>query len=134
MSVFVDQAKLMKAFGNTVGTHNNGQALLYSNLVEEECVRELLPAVRKYDGQMRHGGAADQQTMIELADGIIDSIVVLIGLGHSLGFPMGELWDEVLRSNWSKTVDGNVLKREDGKALKPDSYSPPEIGRILFNL
>ena len=39
------------------------------------------------------------------------------------------IFDEVARSNMSK-VDkgtGKLLKRADGKVLKPDTYSPPDL-------
>ena len=38
-------------------------------------------------------------------------------------------WKEVMRSNFSK-IDketGMVRKREDGKVLKPITYSPPNL-------
>jgi hypothetical protein len=31
----------------------------------------------------------------------------------------------------TKVVDGKVLKREDGKTIKPSNYSPPDIPKIL---
>jgi predicted HAD superfamily Cof-like phosphohydrolase len=48
-----------------------------------------------------------------------------------LGIPIQKVWDEVARSNFSKMKDGVLVKREDGKVLKPDTYSPPNIKQIL---
>lgn len=38
-------------------------------------------------------------------------------------------FDEVARSNMSKVdiESGKLLKRADGKVLKPDTYSPPNL-------
>ncbi len=41
--------------------------------------------------------------------------------------------DEVTRSNLSKIVDGKVLRRHDGKILKPESYVAPDIAGVLDN-
>jgi predicted HAD superfamily Cof-like phosphohydrolase len=74
--------------------------------------------------------------MVEVADGIIDSIYVLIGMGLELGLPLGALWNEVQRSNMAKAVeqpDGTfkVLKRADHKVLKPEGWTPPDIAGVL---
>jgi predicted HAD superfamily Cof-like phosphohydrolase len=93
------------------------QAMLYGDLIREEFY-ELMYAMREMD-------------VVETADACADLIWVIEGLCHSLGIPLQHVWDEVNRSNMSKTVDGKLIKREDGKVLKPDTYSPPDIKSIL---
>lgn len=94
------------------------QASLYYHLVEEEFL-ELKDAFEKRD-------------MIEIADACADLKWVIEGLEHSLNIPQQEVWDEVSRSNLSKiSSNGKVLKRDDGKVLKPNTYSPPDIKSIL---
>lgn len=39
--------------------------------------------------------------------------------------------DEVTRSNLSKIVDGRVIRREDGKIMKPEGWRPPNIRGAL---
>jgi predicted HAD superfamily Cof-like phosphohydrolase len=42
-------------------------------------------------------------------------------------------WNEVMRTNFAK-IDketGKVRKREDGKVLKPEGWTPPNLGRFL---
>lgn len=97
--------------------------LLREELIVEEVVRELLRAIRERD-------------MEGVADGGIDSIYVIIGLMHECGCPVSELWDEVHRKNMAKAVeqpDGTfkVLKRADGKVIKPEGWTPPDIAGIL---
>ena len=43
-----------------------------------------------------------------------------------------EILGEVARSNLSKIpADGRIVRRDDGKVLKPDTFSPPDIRSIL---
>jgi predicted HAD superfamily Cof-like phosphohydrolase len=117
-----DVAEFMKA-----GNHNvkeelgefDQQTMLYYDLVREEFY-ELSYAVKNFD-------------IVETADACADLIWVIEGLCHSLGIPLQKVWDEVSRSNMSKTVDGKLIKREDGKILKPDTYSPPNISNVLYS-
>jgi predicted HAD superfamily Cof-like phosphohydrolase len=74
--------------------------------------------------------------MVEVADGIIDSIYVLVGMGLELGLPLEALWNEVQRSNMAKAIeqpDGTfkVMRRADGKVLKPEGWTPPDIAGVL---
>lgn len=72
--------------------------------------------------------AIENDDLVELADGIADSIVVLLGTAISYGIDIRPVWDEVHATNMTK-VGG--LKREDGKSLKPDGWTPPKIKEIL---
>ena len=93
------------------------QAALYMKLIAEE-YKELMHAWNETD-------------LIEIADACADLKWVIEGLEHSLGIPQQAVWDEVARSNMSKMVDGKLIKREDGKVLKPDTFVPPNIKQIL---
>lgn len=93
------------------------QAALYMKLITEE-YKELMHAWNEGD-------------LIEIADACADLKWVIEGLEHSLGIPQQAVWDEVARSNMSKLVDGKLIKREDGKVLKPDTFVPPNIKKIL---
>lgn len=74
------------------------------------------------------------QDLVEIADGVIDCMYILIGTAHEYGFAdrLEMLFDEVHRSNMSKLgPDGKPIFREDGKVMKPDTYSPPKLARIM---
>lgn len=76
--------------------------------------------------------AMDKGDLVEIADGLADSIYVLIGTALEYGIPLHKIWDEVQRSNMAKAgPDGKVLRREDGKILKPLGWTPPDIKGIL---
>lgn len=97
--------------------------ILREDLIIEEVVNELLRALRERD-------------MIGTADGAIDSIYVIVGMLLELGCPVSELWDEVQRANMTKAIlqpDGSfkVVRRADGKILKPEGWTPPDIAGIL---
>jgi len=94
------------------------QAKLYMNLIAEE-FSELKEAFENND-------------LVEIADACADLKWVIEGLEHTLQLPQQEIWNEVARSNLSKISDnGKVLKREDGKVIKPATFSPPDIKKIL---
>lgn len=75
----------------------------------------------------------DARTREQALDAIMDILFVTIGLGVTLGFPLKDAWEEVCRSNMTK-IDkktGQVIRREDGKILKPEGYSPPDLKKVL---
>lgn len=76
--------------------------------------------------------AYEQGDVVGIADGCADMVWVIMGLASSVGIDMQPVWEEVQSSNMSKTVDGTVIKREDGKILKPDTYFPPNVKRALY--
>jgi len=118
-NVFTDQEKFMVASDQTVNTFNEEQYSLYLRLIREE-FNEL---------QVAH---ADNDR-VEQLDALLDLIVVVVGAIHSAGFDGEGGWNEVIRSNMSK-IDpetGKVLKREDGKVLKPASFSQPNLEPFL---
>ncbi len=96
------------------GIPDEKEIKLKKMLIEEE-VKETLDAI-------------DANDLVEIADGIVDSIVVLLGAAAAYGLPMRALWDEVHRTNMAKK-DAPV--REDGKVLKPKDWEPPQIEKIL---
>lgn len=126
-NVIEDSKRLMLAFQQwPVSTEARpAQAEMYGDLVEEEHA-ELLDAL----GIVETEGPT-VSALAEVGDAIIDSIVVLLGLGHSLNLPLQEMWDEVLRSNMSKLHDGKLVRRDDGKVLKGPMYSPPDLQPLI---
>ena len=93
------------------------QGTLYMKLISEEFTELAL--------------AWTEEDIVEIADACADLKWVIEGLEHSLGIPQQAVWDEVARSNMSKLVDVKLIKREDGKVLKPDTFVPPDIKSIL---
>jgi predicted HAD superfamily Cof-like phosphohydrolase len=116
---FRDQEKFMKACDQKVDAYSISQYKMYLNLIDEEH-RELREAVEAND-------------LTEQLDALIDILVVTIGAIHSAGFDGEGAWKEVMATNFAK-VDretGRVRKREDGKVLKPQGWTPPDLKGYL---
>lgn len=72
--------------------------------------------------------AMDIGDLERIADGIADAIYVLVGTALAYGIDLPAVWAEVHRSNMAK-VGGPI--REDGKRLKPEGWTPPDIADVL---
>jgi predicted HAD superfamily Cof-like phosphohydrolase len=116
MNPFKDHQMFMLASGQTTGIENVEQYKLYYTLIKEE-VQEL----------------EDSTTREDDVDALIDILVVTIGALHSIGVDTEGAWKEVHGSNMAKIDAGTgvVLRREDGKILKPEGWQPPNLKQYL---
>ena len=98
---------------------NLGNASLYRNLIAEE-FNEFIHANNKNDE-------------VEKLDACMDMIWVILGFCYMKGYDIQGAWNEVARSNLAKInpETGKVIKREDGKVLKPEGWTPPELKQFL---
>ena len=89
--------------------------VMYLDLITEE-YNELREAIEAND-------------RIEQLDALIDILVVTMGAIRAGGFDGAGAWREVMRTNFAKidTETGKVRKREDGKVLKPEGWTPPYL-------
>lgn len=116
--------------------------LRYSLISEE--ARETTHAFLTYKGDI-----------IEILDGCGDLLFVTIGTLVALGVDTQAVWNEILRSNWTKfwnsveitaitnekwTIDPVetpfqakkfLVKNEIGKVVKSPSFSPPDLTRFI---
>ena len=113
--------EFMTAFGQDVpGTWNTVKfpAELRLKLIREE-VDELTDAIEK-------------KNWIEVVDAICDLLYVTYGAASALGVDIEPFFAEVHRSNMAKLGDdGKPIRREDGKVLKPLTWTPPDLMSIL---
>jgi predicted HAD superfamily Cof-like phosphohydrolase len=97
-------------------------------LIEEE-LEELKEAIADKD-------------IVEIADALADILYVTIGAAQTFGIDIDAVFEEVHRSNMTKLGDDgkpiyngvNCELKPDkpyGKILKGNSYSPPDIAKIL---
>lgn len=121
MSMIDDQRKFMVACDQSVDQYNRDQFDLYVRLIDEEFNDELQDAISSND-------------RVEQLDALLDILVVTLGALHSLGVDAEAAWNEVIRSNMSKIdpESGRVIKRADGKVLKPETFSPPELTKFIL--
>lgn len=78
--------------------------------------------------------AALNGDLVEVADALGDMLYILCGtmLAHGMQDKIGEVFEEIQRSNMSKLdANGEPIYREDGKVMKSDQYFKPDIKSIL---
>lgn len=77
--------------------------------------------------------AEGENDMVEVADALADMVYIICGTALEYGIPLDEVFMEIQRSNLSKLDEnGDVVRREDGKVLKSDLFSPPKLERLLL--
>ena len=92
---------------------------MYIGLIEEE-FNELSEAIRHCDD-------------VEQLDALVDILVVTIGAIRAAGWDGEGAWREVMDTNFAKIdpTTGKVIKREDGKVLKPEGWKAPELAQFV---
>ena len=69
-----------------------------------------------------------------IAKELADIIYIVCGTAASYGIPLDRVFKEVHRSNMAKLVDGKVIRRSDGKILKPDGWTAPDIKKVMYEV
>ena len=92
---------------------------MYLDLIDEEYI-ELQKSLRQRDP-------------VEQLDALVDILVVTMGAIRAAGWDSEAAWNEVMRTNFAKVdpTTGKVIKREDGKVLKPSNWSPPNLAPFV---
>ena len=117
--VFTDVQVFMRAAEQTVSKNNDEQALLYHRLITEE-YNEFCAARLENDD-------------VETIDACFDMMWVIVGYMLSRGWDCERIWDEGALSNLKKidTKTRKIIKREDGKVLKPEGWQPPDFSKFV---
>jgi len=121
--VFTDVTMFMKACGQSFPSSPQEQeselSELYKKLIKEES-EEFWEAEAASDD-------------VEKIDACFDMMWVIVGYMKSKGWDCEGIWDEGARSNLAKIDDatGKVIRREDGKILKPEGWKPPDFTKFV---
>ena len=117
--VFTDVQVFMSAAGQTTTENNPSQAELYMNLIREEYAELIV--------------AKNDSNDTEIIDACFDMMWVIVGYMLSRGWDCERIWDEGALSNLKKidTTTRKVLKREDGKVMKPEGWKPPDFSKFV---
>lgn len=117
----------VKAFMNAAGQETlerpvlieTPQALLYKDLIKEE-FQEFFEADSQNDDTER-------------LDACFDMMWVIVGYMLSRGWDVEKAWDEGAHSNLVKidAKTGKVIKRPDGKIMKPEGWTPPNFEQFI---
>tara|TARA_B110000090_G_scaffold14581_1_gene14622 strand:- start:63 stop:422 length:360 start_codon:yes stop_codon:yes gene_type:complete len=92
---------------------------MYLDLIREE-TDELEEAIQDND-------------KVEQLDALVDILVVTIGAIRAAGWDGEAAWKEVMNTNFAKINPdtGKVIKREDGKVLKPQGWQAPQLSQFI---
>ena len=92
---------------------------MYLDLIREE-TDELEEAIQDND-------------KVEQLDALVDILVVTMGAIRAAGWDGEAAWKEVMDTNFAKIdpTTGKVIKREDGKVLKPEGWKAPELAQFI---
>ena len=121
--VFTDVSVFMSACGQEVPSKPSAESELshlYLKLIQEEYI-EFFTAVK-------NDRYADQ------LDGCFDLMWVIIDYMKKRGCDCDGAWDEGAKSNLAKIdpATGNVIRREDGKILKPEGWQAPNFTQFVI--
>lgn len=116
---FTDVIMFMLASGQTTNVDNEEQAQLYHRLINEEYNEFIV--------------ARNQKDDVETLDACFDMIWVIVGYMLSKGYDVEGAWDEGAKSNLAKidAATGVVIKRADGKVLKPEGWQKPDFSKYI---
>lgn len=122
-SVLHDVAEFHRAFEHPI--HTTPQSIVPSDLVKlrTELLRE------EFEEYLV---AAFDEDLVEIADALADMQYIINGTALVYGIDLNAVHAEVHRSNMSKLgPNGQVVRRADGKVLKPATYEPPQLAHVL---
>lgn len=125
----IDQLRMLEEFHRIFGAH-----LEHAPTAElsDETIALRVSLIQEELNEYRQ--AAEAHDLVEVADALSDLMYVVLGtyVSHGLQEVAEPLFAEVHRSNMSKLDEnGQVIYRQDGKVLKSDRWSPPDLKRIL---
>ncbi|WP_293760248.1 nucleoside triphosphate pyrophosphohydrolase family protein [uncultured Aquitalea sp.] len=100
----------------------NEQALdMWETMLAEE-VAEFRQALADYHASASLDTEQQLAAMAELTAEGVDVLNIVCGLLLSQGLPLEAMTQAIHDANLRKMVDGKVVRRADGKVLKPDGW------------
>jgi predicted HAD superfamily Cof-like phosphohydrolase len=118
----------VKEFQTAVGQHV-GQVPEFPNGPERALRMRLL------EEEMKEYEQGEYKNDLEnIAKELADIIYIVCGTAVSYGIPLDKVFDAVHASNMAKLIDGKPIRRDDGKILKPEGWTPPDIKKVLYGV
>jgi predicted HAD superfamily Cof-like phosphohydrolase len=120
------------------GIDNREAACLRARLLLEECTETMVALIgddatvtmmaqrMRVVEEMGYGPPNSE----DLADGLADVTVIVLGTAVAAGIDLESVFDEVMAANERKIGPGARV-RHDGKLLKPVDWLGPDIARVL---
>jgi len=112
---------------------------LRAKLILEECLEFIAATFRGEEaGELFQCARDDLESivaaapvrvdLVEAADALADIAYVVEGTNLEFGIDSGPVLDEVHRANMAKA---GGARRADGKVLKPEGWTPPDVAGVL---
>ena len=125
--------RLSKAMASVAEFHaafGAPRAVLPDAAVPAELAKLRVDLLAEETGEFADATAAGD--IVGIADALADIVYVAYGAAIVYGIDLDAVFAEVHRSNMTKLdADGRVIHREDGKVLKSDRYTPPDVKGVL---
>lgn len=77
--------------------------------------------------------ALSEGNIEKTADALVDLNYVVLGAGVTWGINLAELHNEVHAANMRKFPGGKAIRDENGKVLKPEGWTGPDVEAVLEN-
>ena len=113
-----------------LGCHFEEIVEMLDELKEDEAnpiMHEIANYMKSPDG----GEVVALDDKVNFLDALCDQIVTATGVAYMMGFDIEGALKEVIRSNNSKMVNGKFEFDDNGKIMKPESYSKPDLTPFL---
>lgn len=98
---------------------------MWENMLQEE-MAEFLHALQEFKQLDNCDPAEKVRRMAELTAEGVDVLNVLTGLLLSQGMPLEAMTEAIHQANLRKQIEGKVVRRADGKVLKPAGWQPAD--------
>lgn len=97
----------------------------------EENYKMYLDLIREETEELEDAIVANDK--VEQLDALVDILVVTMGAIRAAGWDGEAAWKEVMDTNFAKIdpTTGKVIKRDDGKVLKPEGWKAPELAQFI---
>ena len=99
---------------------NDGNNPVRPQLMDEKAIEFIAEMVNDELQELRE--ATD---VAEQADALVDAMYYICDTAVRHGFNLDRIFDVVHVANMQKVVDGRVIRREDGKIMKPEGWEDP---------
>lgn len=123
--------KMMVAFGQAEEADLQAMKELPVEFPDSETRKLRIDLLR--EEYIEYLDAEGEKDLVEVADALGDMMVIIMGTAIAYNIDLPAVLGEIQRSNMSK-VDpetGKVIKREDGKVLKPEGYFKPNVKDVM---
>ena len=91
-----------------------------------ETKESMINMIRASKDLAQESGSPEEITAAQ-ADALVDCYIYSLNAAAKKNVDLSSVFKVVHAANMAKIVDGKILRREDGKIMKPPGWTPPDI-------